>query len=395
MANPFDRVPDRRDPHVLNKWTWYPRDVLPLWVADMDFRAPPPVLKALHKAVKQGVLGYELPSASLLKTVAARMERLYGWKVAPEMVIAVTGIVSGFNAAARAFCTEKKGYLIQPPVYNEFHALKENLGLRQYEAPLLQSVKGNILHYEIDWDAFEKQVKKTRLFLLCNPHNPLGIVYGRRDLRRMAEICLEHDVIIVSDEIHSELLLGGQRFSPLAKLSASIARRSITMVAPSKTFNVPGLFCGFAIIPDPELRASYVRTVEKLRMHVSSFGLTAARVALSGECDGWLDELRSYLTENRDFLVDYVTQYLPDIRITRPDATYLAWLDCSELIRQGRIAGSPFDFFMNQAKVAFGEGKIYGEASAEFVRLNFGCTRRTLKQALDRVRDSLYRRKHG
>ena len=263
------------------------------------------------------------------------------------------------------------------------------------EAPLLACATGNILHYEINWEAFEKQISKVRLFLLCNPHNPVGLIYSRSDLRRMAEMCLAHDVIIVSDEIHSELLLDGQKFTPLAKLSKAISKRTITLAAPSKTFNVPGLFCGFAIIPDPQLRAEYALTVEKLRLHVSSLGLRAALIAFSGECDAWLADLRSYLTGNRDFLIDYIGKYLPDIRVTRPDATYLAWLDCSELVRQGRIAGSPFDFFLNEAKVAFSDGKVFGAGSAEFVRLNFGCTRRTLKQALDRVRDSLYRRTNG
>jgi cysteine-S-conjugate beta-lyase len=395
MDSSFDRVPDRRRPGLLNKWTRYPADVIPVWVADMDFRSPPPVLAALRKAVEHGVLGYELPSTALLGTVAARMNRLYGWKVDPDWVIAVTGIVSGFNVAARALCTEKKGYLIQPPVYNEFHTIQMNTGIPQYEARLVPVAKGNILHYEMDWDAFRKQARKARMFLLCNPHNPVGLIHPRKDLRRMAEICLEHGVRIVSDEIHSELLLGGEKFIPLASLSRDIARATITLVSPSKTLNVPGLFCGFAIIPDPELRAQYARVVEHLRLHVSSMGLFAARAAFSGECDDWLAELRSYLTANRDFLVNTVTQQMPEIRLTRPAATYLAWLDCSELVREGRITGSPFDFFMNEARVAFSDGKIYGEESAEFVRLNFGCTRRTLKQALDRVRNSLYRRKSG
>jgi cystathionine beta-lyase len=395
MAYSFDRVPDRRNPEVLNKWTWYPPDVLPLWVADMDFRAPPPVLATLHKAIAHGVLGYELPSRALYDTVALRMQRLYGWSVDPNSVVAVTGIVSGFNVAARAFCTQKKGYLIQPPVYNEFQEVRNNLGIPQYEAPLIQSAKGNILHYAIDWDAFEQQVKKARMFLLCNPHNPIGTVYSRRDLRRMAELCIENDVIIVADEIHSELLLGAEKFTPLASLSKAIANASITLVSPSKTFNVPGLFCGFAIIPNPELRANYADVVQKLRLHVSSMGLFAARTAFSGECDEWLKDLLSYLTANRDYLVEYATEYLPDTRVTRPAGTYLAWLDCGDLVRQGRIVGSPFEFFMKEAKVAFGEGKIYGEKGADFVRINFGCTRRTLKQALDRVRDSLYRRKNG
>jgi cystathionine beta-lyase len=391
----FDRAPDRRDPTHLNKWTWYPGDVIPMWVADMDFRSPPPVLAALRKAIDHGVLGYELPSRALLETVAARMQRLHGWKIDPEWVIPVTGIVTGFNVAARAFCTEKRGYFIQPPVYNEFHTVKTNLGLRQYEAPLIQSTTGNILRYEVDWDSFEKQVRKAGMFLLCNPHNPVGMVFSRRDLKHMADICLEHGVVIVSDEIHSELLLGGQAFTTMAKAAPEARSRLVTLVSPSKTFNIPGLFCGFAIIPDHDLRVAYNHVVEHLRIHVSSLGLFAAREALSGSCDEWLVDLNTYLTGNREFLVDYVTQYLPDIRLTRPAATYLAWLDCSELVRKGIISGSPFDFFINKAKVAFGDGKIYGEESAEFVRLNFGCTRRTLKQGLDRVRDSLYRRKHG
>lgn len=392
MSSLFDRVPDRRDPNLRNKWTWYPDDVIPMWVADMDFRAPRPILAALRKAVDQGVLGYELPSRALLETVAGRMDRLYGWKVDPDWVAPVTGIVSGFNVAARAFCEKRKGYLIQPPVYNEFHAVQSNLGLRQYEAPLIERVSGNILHYEVNWKGFESQVKRAGMFLLCNPHNPVGMVFSRRDLRRMSELCLENDTLIVAEEIHSELLLGGQTFSPLVKASPEGRKRSITFVSPSKTFNVPGLFCGFAIIPDAALRAQYLQMVDRLRIHVSSLGLIAAREAFSGSCDDWLVELKAYLTGNRDYLIDYVSKYLPDVWITCPAATYLAWLDCSELVRKGMITGSPFEFFLKEAKVAFGEGKIYGKASEDFVRLNFGCTRRTLKQGLDRVRDAVYRR---
>ena len=395
MSSAFDRVPDRRDPNLLNKWTWYASDVIPMWVADMDFRSPPAVLTALRKAVDHGVLGYELPSRSLRETVAARMDRLYGWKVDPDWVVTVTGIVSGFNVAARAFCTRRKGYLIQPPVYNEFHTVKTNLGLRQFEAPLIQSASGPILHYEVNWEAFERQARRAGIFLLCNPHNPVGAVFSRPDLRRMADICLRHGVTIVSDEIHSELLIGGARFFPMARVSPEVARHTVTLVSPSKSFNIPGLLCGFAIISDPELRRQYAEVVDHLRLHANSLGLIAARAAFSGECDEWLKELLVYLTGNRDFLMDYVGKYLPDVRVTRPDGTYLAWLDCSALVKQGRITGSPYEHFLNEAKVAFGDGKIYGEASADFVRLNYGCTRRTLKQGLDRVRDSLYRRKHG
>ncbi|MBK8418612.1 aminotransferase class I/II-fold pyridoxal phosphate-dependent enzyme [Candidatus Villigracilis saccharophilus] len=338
----FNQVPNRRRSSNSIKWQYYSKEVLPMWVADMEFPAPKPILRALHKAVDHGVLGYELPSNALKETVASRMDKLYGWRVKPEAVVTVTGIVSGFRVAARIACTTQKGVLIQTPVYNEFHEVKNNIGIPQLESPLIKHVVGNILSYEIDWDIFEMQVKKAGMFLLCNPHNPLGLIFSRKDLRKMAELCIKNNVLIVSDEIHSELLLDDNKFTPLAKLSAEIAKHTITLVAPSKTFNIAGLFCGFAIITDNELRDRYEKEVTHQRMHVGSMGLIAAQSAFSGVCDGWLKELRGYLTDNRDFLVEYVTEYMPQVRLTMPDATYLGWLDFT----QTGMIGSPYEFFL-------------------------------------------------
>lgn len=383
MTN-FDIIPNRRNSNSI-KWIRYPKDVLPMWVADMDFPAPKPILNMLHKAVDHGVLGYEMPSAALQETVAARMDKLYGWKVKPEAVVAVTGIVSGLSVAARIACSPKKGVLLQTPVYNEFHEVKTNIGIPQLDAPLIKHVNENILSYEIDWDIFEKQVKKAGMFLLCNPHNPLGIIFSRKELLKMAEICIRNNVLIVSDEIHSELLLDDNKFTPMAKLSSEIEKHTITLVAPSKTFNVAGLFCGFAIITNNELRERYEKEVEHLRMHVGSTGLLAAQTAFSGECDGWLKELRRYLTGNRDFLVEYVTKYMPDVCLTVPDATYLGWLDFT----QTGIDGSPYEFFLKNAKVAMSEGKIFGRGGEDHVRLNFGTSRKLLKQGLEQMRKAL------
>ncbi len=385
MPTNFDLVPSRRIPAHMNKWTIYPKDVLPMWLADMDFPAPKPILDALSKDVSHGVLGYELPPMELYETVAARMYRLYGWKVKREMVTAVPGIVTGFNVAVRAFCTPERGVLIQTPVYNEFHTLKANTGIPLVDVPFVRRVEGNILSYEIDWDLFKRQAKKASVFLLCSPHNPLGIIFSRKELMQMAEICIKNKVLIVADEIHSELLLDGNKFVPIAKLSPEIAKHTITLIAPSKTFNVPGLHCGFAIIPDKALRERYVKMVEQLRIHVASLGLTAANAAFSGQCDGWLKDLRRYLTANRDFLVDYVTETMPSVRTTIPDATYLGWLDFTG----AGIPGSPFDFFMSEAKVALSDGKIFGDNGAGHVRLNFGTTRKVLEQGLDRMRRAL------
>ncbi|MBL8077511.1 MAG: PatB family C-S lyase [Anaerolineales bacterium] len=384
MTN-FDKLPDRRKNIMFTKWTYYPKGVLPMWVADMDFPAPKPVLDSLHKVIDHGVLGYELPHNVLKETVAARMDHLYGWKVKPESVVAVTGIVTGFSVAARVFCSVKRGVAIQTPVYNEFHEVKKNVGIPQIDIPFVKSVNGNILSYEIDWDVFEKQVKKAGIFLLCNPHNPLGTIFTRKQLARMAEICIKHKVLIVSDEIHSELLLDGNTFTPMAKISREIEKHTITLIAPSKTFNVPGLFCGFAIIPNKELRDRFEAEVNRQRIHVSSMGLHAANAAFSGKCDGWLRDLNRYLTDNRDFIVGYVSEHMPSVRTTIPDATYLAWLDFT----QTEIVGSPYEFFLKNAKVAASEGKIFGKAGEGHIRLNFGTSRALLKEGLDRMNKAL------
>lgn len=381
MAYNFDQIIERRNPNVVNKWTYYPNDVLPMWIADMDFASPPPILRALHKQLEQGVLGYEFPSTALYETIAARMEKLYRWTVSPDMIVAIPGVNSGYNVAARTFCAPDRGYLIQTPVYIEFHETQKKTDVPQVEAPLEKKVEGNRIRYEIDFDAFESQAGKAAMFLLCHPHNPVGHIYSRSELRRLAEICIRKDVLIVSDEIHSELLLGGAKFQPLASLSRETAEHSITLISASKTFNVPGLFNAFAIIPNKRIRERYQETVFRMGLHLASPGLTAARVAYSGKADIWLRALRKYLTANRDFVLEYVEKHLPGIRTTRPDATYLIWLDCSEL----KLGQSPFEFFLKQGKVALSDGGKFGKGSEEFVRLNFGTSRALLKQGLDRM----------
>lgn len=388
----FDQVIDRRATRSL-KWTRYGGDVLPLWVADMDFPAPEPVRQALHAAVDHGIFGYELPTLKLRETVAVRMETLYGWKISPEMVVATPGIVAAFKAAARAVCSQGEGVLVQPPVYHPFLEVPQETGTVGQLAPLQQINGRHTLRYEIDWQVFESAIHssgtRTGMFLLCQPHNPTGQIYTRQELERMAEICHRKGVVICSDEIHSELLLGGARHVPLASLSPEIARRTITLVSASKTFNVVGLFCGFAIISDAELRARYRKVIDDLGLHANSLGLIAAEAALSGSCDSWLSDLREYLTGNRDYIVDFVARELPGLRVTVPEATYLAWLDCEELVRSGKASPDPQRFFLRQAKVALNRGAEFGPGGEHFVRLNFGCPRATLIEALQRMKKVL------
>ena len=394
MLSSFDQVVDRRGTNSL-KWTRYGPDVLPLWVADMDFPAPEPVRQVLRRAIDHGVFGYELPSRKLAETVTARMHQLYGWAVSPEMVVATPGIVAGFEAAARAVCQPGEGVLVQPPVYHPFLEVPKHTGTVGQLAPLRQVNEQHTLRYEIDWPAFEAGVNshgaRTAMFLLCQPHNPTGQIYTRSELERMAQICLRHNVIICSDEIHSELLLGDARHIPLAALAPEITRRTITLVSPSKTFNLVGLFCGFAIIPEPGLRARYRQVLEHLVLHVNSLGLMAAEVAFSGACEPWLEALRKYLTANRDCVVDFVARELAGVRVTVPQATYLAWLDFGELVRAGRVPSAPYRFLLQEAKVGLNPGAEFGPGGEHFVRLNFGCPRATLLSALQRIKASLSR----
>jgi cysteine-S-conjugate beta-lyase len=411
MTFDFDHAPDRRRTNSV-KWTYYPEDVLPLWVADMDFQSPPPIIAALRAATEDGVFGYELPRQALRESVAARMDQLYDWKVNPSAVITTPGIVSAFNIAAHTLNgagNPGQGVLLQPPVYTPFLEVAKNVGLVNQPAPLARvEDSAQRFHYEIDFDAFEKTVHsnetKTGIFLLCNPHNPTGQAYTQEELGAMAEICLKNDLIICSDEIHSELLLGpstalrspdsaggfaAPSHIPIATLSPEIEARTITLVAPSKTFNTAGLLCGFAIIPDLALREAFRKQSERLVHHISSLSLVAAQAAFSGACDDWLAELLPYLTANRDFSIEYVQKELPGIRTAVPDATYLLWLDCNELVQAGKIPGSPFGFFMKEAKVAFSDGALFGPGGENFVRLNFGCPRSTLEEALGRMKKAL------
>lgn len=388
MAYNFDRVPNRRTPGVLNKWTFFPNDVLPMWIADMDFSPPPPILEALGKYVEHGDLGYRLPSKKLYETIAERLYKLYRWKISADMIVPISGVNSGYNIAARTFCTSERGYLIQTPVYNEFHETRRKAGVPQVEAALAKKAQGNRISYEIDFDSLEQGAKNANMFLLCNPHNPVGSIYSPAELKRMAEICVENNVLIVSDEIHSELLLDDNRFQPIASLSREIETRTITLISASKAFNVPGLFCAFAVIPNEELRKQYAETLFKMGMHVASAGLVASQIAYSGRCDKWLKELRRYLTGNREFLNEYVTKRMPEVRITVPKATYLAWLDFTQL----ELEKSPYQFFFENAKVALSDGAIFGENGKGHVRLNFGTSRSVLKQALDRMQKALHSR---
>jgi len=272
--------------------------------------------------------------------------------------------------------------LVQTPVYPPFLSAAKNAGMTRQDSPLLPDAD---LSYQIDWTGFEAAITdQTRLFILCNPHNPVGRVFRRDELERMAEICLRRGVPICSDEIHCDLLYRGHQHIPMASLSPEVARSTITLMAPSKTFNIAGLQCSFAIIQNPNLRQAFQQAGQGLVGWVNVMGLVAGLAAYR-HGQAWLEALLPYLQANRDFLHQYVREHLPGVKMGLPEGTYLAWLDC----RQAGISGSPYDFFLKEARVALNNGEAFGPGGEGFVRLNFGCPRATLVQALEQMRAAL------
>lgn len=382
----FDQAPCRQGTDSL-KWQRYGA-ALPLWVADMDFPAPEPVLAALRERVAHGVFGYGAPPEALTETLCARMADLYQWTVTPEQIVYLPGLVCGLNVVCRAVGEPGDEVLVQTPVYPPFLAAPVNQERRLVAAELTLETDGERLYYTFDDAAFAAVISaRTRLFILCHPHNPVGRAFNGEELARLADLCERYDLTVCSDEIHCDLLLDGRRHTPLATLSPEIARRCITLMAPSKTFNIPGLGASFAIIQNPELKRRFKQALRGIVPDVNVLGLTAALAAYQRGGD-WLQELLPYLAANRDYLVDVVGRSLPGVRVTVPEATYLAWLDC----RDAGIPGNPHAFFLEQAGVALNDGATFGPGGEGFVRLNFGCPRARLAEALERMRGALLKR---
>jgi cystathionine beta-lyase len=380
----FDLPYERRGTDS-EKWKAFGNEVLPLWLADMDFPAPPAVLEALHERVAHGIFGYGGVTAELSEAICHRLWEYYHWTVTPDQLLFLPGLVSGLNISCRAVCPPGAGVLVQTPIYPPFLSAPVNQGLHLNIAELLVTRFKQWLHYSIDYNAFEAAIQShTRLFMLCNPHNPVGRCYTREELINLAEICTRNDLIICADEIHCDLLLENSSHLPIASLSPEIAKRCITLMAPSKTFNIAGLYCGFAIIQNPSLRKRYQLAAQGIVPDVNLLGFTAALAAYkNGET--WHKELMVYLNGNRNVFTDYVQEHLPMLRTTIPEGTFLAWLDCSAT----GIIGNQHEFFLNHAKVALNDGQRFGQGGNDFVRLNFGCSRSTLTQALMQMKFAL------
>ncbi len=376
MIYDFDRVIERSGSDSA-KWKKYGEGVLPLWVADMDFISAEPILRALHRRVDHGVFGYPSPSEELCRVIQERLKKLYRWEIQTHEIIFLPSLVAGLNICFQAFAGPGDHILVQPPVYHHF--LKDPVahGRGIVDPPLIPQGDS----YAIDFAALEKEITpRTRVFALCNPHNPVGRVYTREELEKVAEICLRHNLVICSDEIHCDLLFPGYRHIPIATLSPEVAERTVTLMAPSKTYNLAGIHCGFAIIPNAELQRIWKATCLGIVPGGNIMGYVAA---LAGFRDGqeWLDQVLDYLDGNRRLLSRLIGNLLPGMRMTRMEATYLAWLDC----REAGIPGNPFEFFLKKAGVALNDGRDFGKGGEGFVWLNFACPEKILREAVDRM----------
>jgi len=376
MKYDFDAPVERRNTDSA-KWGAYSREVIPLWVADMDFVSADPIVRALRRRTDHGVFGYPRPSRTLKDLVRERMKRLYGWEVSAPDIVFLPGIVTGLNIAFQAFAARSEGILVQPPVYYHFHRDPVFHGRILQQPPLVP----NGSRYEIDFDLFEKAITDaTKIFILCNPHNPVGRVFTREELEKIAQICLRHNVIICSDEIHCDLVYPPHRHIPIASIDPEIEACTVTLMSPSKTYNIAGLGCGYALIRNPRLRKRWNGVSYGIIPHVNIMGYTAAEAGLR-EGEDWLHQAVAYLRGNRDYVIDFIREKIPSIRVFDVEATYLAWLDCTET----DIKGNPANFFREKARVALSDGTEFGQDYEKFVRLNFACSRKLLDEALHRM----------
>jgi len=401
MAHPLDEELDRRGTDSL-KWEfiqsaddperWERTDqfrgkdrVLPMWVADMDFRCPEPVIQAVIARAQQGVYGYTMPGEDLYAAVGNWMKRRHDWEIDPDWISLTSGVVSALHILVRAFTSAGDRVLIQPPVYYPFFSAIQNNAAEVLTSPLIYD--GG--RYQMDFEDLEAKAgdPRVKLAILCSPHNPVGRVWSRDELTRFGEICLRNKVLVIADEIHGDLILKGNHFTPFATIRRDFAEHSVTCVAPSKTFNLAGLKTSAIIIPDAGRRAAFRQELRNagLQLAGTTFGVVAFKAAYE-HGEPWLEQVLEYLQGNLEYLEAYVNEHIPQIEVVRPEGTYLAWLDCRRL---GLNKVELKHLMREEARVYLDEGDIFGPEGEGFERINFACPRSILSEALDRIRKAV------
>jgi len=379
MTFDFDQLFDRHNTGS-TKWSRYSADVLPMWVADMDFAAPPVVIEALQQRLLHPLVGYSVAQDNLREAIVTDLWNKFAWKVKPQELIFLPGVESGFNMALKALVKPQQNVVVQVPNYPPLRHAPGHWGLNKVELEFIAQADGT---YATPLETLRESLNGGGALLLSNPHNPIGKVFDREELQAVADTCAAQDAWIISDEIHAELCFDGRVHIPTASLSPEIARRTITLMSASKAYNIAGLKTSFMIIQDAALRERVNHARCGMVDSVNPLGMEATRVAYS-EGAPWLAELKTYLQANRDWLVDAVRSRLPGVTINVPQGTYLAWLDCSAL-----ELDNPQQFFLEQAKVGLSPGLDFGDQHQQFVRLNFGCPRSLLEEGISRMERAL------
>lgn len=385
----FDEIIERRGTDSA-KWSTFEPDVIPMWVADMDFRSPPAVLEALHERIEHGVFGYGYAAwhhapDELIAVLQTRYAERHDLSLEHDDILIVPSVISTLYGLVKLICKPGEQVLLQRPIYWPFVSAAEAAPREIVFVPMVTTIENGIIRYEVDFDAFEAAITpQTRLFILSNPHNPVGRVYERWELERMAEICLRHNILICSDEIHAELTYPGHKHIPFPSLGPEVAERSIIVTAASKAFNLPGIGMGIAISKNHDLLnevSGYFRGLGLGGINVMS---STAVLAAFRDGQPWLDDLLVYLRENRDYALDFVRENMPGILPTLPEATCLMLLHCDG----SAIDGDPCDFFRDEARVAL-SGNFGSQGYPQITRLNFGCPRSRLTDALERMAAAL------
>ena len=385
----FDHLPDRRNTASL-KWD-VPEGELPLWVADMDFQAAPCIREAFMKRIGHGVFGYNIIPDSWYEAYQNWWQRRHGFFMEKEWLLFVTGVVPGLSSIIRKLTTPNENVLIQSPVYNIFFSTIRNNGVRILENQLVYDEK--TCTYDICFEDLEKKLEdpQTTVMILCNPHNPVGKIWDKQTLMRIADLCEKHHVIVISDEIHCDITAPGKEYVPFLSVSETARKVGISLIAPTKCFNLAGLQTAAICVPDPVLHHKVWRCINTDDIaEAGSFALTAVEAAF-GEGEPWLEELRVYLEDNKAFVRSFLEKELPMISLVPSEATYLLWLDCRKLPHpiKGTLADALEAFLRKEAKVYLTSGSEYGETGDEFLRLNIATSRERLAEGMNRLKSGI------
>lgn len=384
MKYDFDKQIPRRN---TNSYKWdaaSEEDVLPMWVADMDFRTAPAVVEALCRRVEHGIFGYTKVPSAYYEAVVNWFARRHGWQIDREWIIYTSGVVPALSAVIKALTAPGDRVLVQTPVYNCFFSSIRNNGCEVVASPLVYMNET----YRINFEDLERKAAdpKVKLLLLCNPHNPSGRVWTRQELTRIGEICLRNDVIVVADEIHCELVYSGYTYTPFASISNTFLMNSVTCTSPSKAFNLAGLQIANIIAADEYMRMKIDKAINVNEVcDVNPFGVEALMAAYN-HGEEWLEELKHYLSVNYNYLKTYFSEYLPQFPVVMLEGTYLVWVDCSVLKRSSKEI---VETLLKEEKLWVNEGSMYGEAGEGFIRINIACPRQTLIDGLSRLKKGL------